>query len=96
MASASIHSGIGSTCKSWKTNVLFEFEILLRVSNLRDFQPMKLFGLTRLVEFGTVVNGNKGYFVDYAASVEKFSKYLPIAQVMENSFKISMSIRVLH
>ena len=54
------------------------------------------YGMRKLVEFGTVVNGNKGYFVDYAASVEKFSKYLPIARVMENSFKISMSIRVLH
>ena len=47
------------------------------------------------MEFGTVVNGNKGYFVDYAASVEKFSKYLSIAQVMKNSFKISMSKTIL-
>ncbi|HXX99078.1 MAG TPA: hypothetical protein VEL11_18460 [Candidatus Bathyarchaeia archaeon] len=53
------------------------------------------YGMRKLVEFGTVVNGNKGYFVDYAASVEKFSKYLPIAQVMKNSFKISMSKRIL-
>lgn len=49
------------------------------------------YGLRKLVEFGTVVNGNKGYFVDYGASIEKFAKYLPIAQAMKNSFKISMS-----
>ena len=48
------------------------------------------YGMRKLVEFGTVVNGNKGYFVDYAASVEKFSKYLPIALAMKNSFKISI------
>jgi hypothetical protein len=42
------------------------------------------------VEFGTVVNGSKGYFVDYAASIDKFSKYLPVAQAMKNSFKISI------
>ena len=53
------------------------------------------YGMRKLVEFGTVVNGNKGYFVDYAASVEKFSKYLSIAQVMKNSFKISMSKTIL-
>lgn len=48
------------------------------------------YGMRKLVEFGTVVNANKGYFVDYAASIEKFSKYMPIAQVMKKSFKISM------
>jgi hypothetical protein len=35
--------------------------------------------MRKLVEFGTVVNGNKGYFVDYAASIDEFSKYLPVA-----------------
>jgi hypothetical protein len=49
------------------------------------------YGMRKLVEFGTVVNGNKGYFVDYAASVDEFSKYLPVAQAMKNSFKISIS-----
>jgi hypothetical protein len=49
------------------------------------------YGMRKLVEFGTVINGNKGYFVDYAASIGKFSKYLPLAQVMKNSFKISIS-----
>jgi hypothetical protein len=53
------------------------------------------YGMRKLVEFGTVVNGNKGYFIDYAAPIEKFSKYLPIAEVMKNSFKIS-SKRILH
>jgi hypothetical protein len=49
----------------------------------------------RAVPLPRVVNGNKGYFVDYAASIDKFSKYLPIAQAMKNSFKISMSKRKL-
>jgi hypothetical protein len=49
------------------------------------------YGMRKLMEFGTVVNGSKGYFVDYAASIDKFSKYLPVAQVMKNSFKISIS-----
>jgi len=53
------------------------------------------YGMRKLVEFGTVVDGSKGYFVDYAASTEKFSKYLPIAQDTKNSFKISMSKRIL-
>jgi hypothetical protein len=53
------------------------------------------YGMRKLMEYGTVVNGTKGYFVDYAASVEKFSKYLSIAQVMKNSFKISMSKGIL-
>jgi hypothetical protein len=47
--------------------------------------------MRKLVEFGTVINGNKGYFVDYAASIYKFSKYLPVAQAMKNSFEISIS-----
>jgi hypothetical protein len=47
--------------------------------------------MRKLLELGTVVNGNKGYFVDYAASAEKFSKYLPIAQDMKDSFKISIN-----
>jgi len=51
--------------------------------------------MRKLVEFRTVVNGSKGYFVDYAASVDKFSKYLPVAQVMKNSFKISISKGIL-
>jgi hypothetical protein len=53
------------------------------------------YGMRKLVEFGTVTNGNKGYFVDYAASVDKFSKYLPVAQAMKNSFKISISKGIL-
>jgi hypothetical protein len=52
------------------------------------------YGMRKLMEFGTVINGNKGYFVD-AASIDKFSKYLPIAQAMKNSFKISISKRML-
>jgi len=48
----------------------------------------------RKLEFGTLINGSKGYFVDYAASIDKFSKYFPLAQAMKNSFKIS-TIKVL-
>ena len=35
--------------------------------------------IRRLMEIGPIVHGSKGYFVDYAASIETFSKYLPIA-----------------
>ena len=49
------------------------------------------YGMRKLVEFGTVVNRNKGYFVDYAASIDEFSKYFPVAQAMKSSFKISIS-----
>ena len=49
------------------------------------------YGIRKLMELGTIVHGNKGYFVDYAASIEKFSKYLPIAQSMKDSFKISIT-----
>jgi hypothetical protein len=48
------------------------------------------YGVRKLMEFGTVVHGSKGYFVDYAASLDKFSKYLPIFQSMKNSLKISI------
>jgi hypothetical protein len=42
------------------------------------------------MELDTIVHVSKGYFVDYAASIETFSKYLPIAQSMKDSFKISI------
>jgi hypothetical protein len=45
------------------------------------------YGMRKLMEFGTVVHGSKGYFVDYAASTGKFSKYLPIFEGMKTSFK---------
>ena|GEM_PF-4629208 len=47
------------------------------------------YGIRKLMELGTNVHGR--YFVDYAASIETFSKYLPIAQSMNDSFKISIS-----
>lgn len=50
-----------------------------------------IYGMRKLIEFGTVVPGSKGYFVDYAASIDKFSKYLPIFNSMKNSFKRSIS-----
>ncbi|MGC1930773.1 MAG: hypothetical protein WA667_17525 [Candidatus Nitrosopolaris sp.] len=48
------------------------------------------YGMRKLMELGTIVHGS-GYFVDYAASIEKFLKYLPIAQSMKDSFKISIT-----
>jgi len=49
------------------------------------------YGMRKLMEFGTVMHGTKGYFLDYAASIEKFPKYLPVAQSMKDSFKISIN-----
>jgi hypothetical protein len=49
------------------------------------------YGIRKLMELGTIVHGSKGYFVDCAASIETFSKYLPIAQSMKDSFKISIT-----
>ena len=49
------------------------------------------YGIRKLMELGTIVHGSKGYFVDYAASIETFSKYLPIAQSMNDTFKISIT-----
>jgi hypothetical protein len=49
------------------------------------------YGMRILPELGPVVNESKGYFMDYAASIEKYSKYLPIAQDMKDSFKISIN-----
>jgi hypothetical protein len=49
------------------------------------------YGIRKLMELGTIVHGSKGYFVDYASSIEKFSKYLPTAQSMKDSFKISIT-----
>jgi hypothetical protein len=46
------------------------------------------YGLREIMEFGTVVKGTQGYFLDYAASTSKFSKYLPLADVMKSSFAI--------
>ena len=45
------------------------------------------YGMRKLMEFGTLVSGSKGYFVDYAASIDKFSKYLPVFESMKTSFK---------
>jgi hypothetical protein len=47
------------------------------------------YGIRKLMELGSIVHGSKGYFVDYAASIA--SKYLPIAQSMNDSFKISIT-----
>lgn len=46
------------------------------------------YGLREIMEFGTIVNGTQGYFLDYAASTSKFSKYLLLADVMKSSFAI--------
>ena len=82
-----------SHIKCTADTLLYTIQIILHiVVGLRFYGQ---FLVRKVVEFGRVVNGNKGYFVDYAASIEKFSKYLPIAQVIKNSFKISMSKRML-
>ena len=44
------------------------------------------YGLREIMEFGTVLKGTQGYFIDYAASASKFSKYLPLANMMIGSF----------
>jgi hypothetical protein len=46
------------------------------------------YGLREITEFGTVLNGTKGYFMDYAASSSTFSKYLPIADRVKSSFAL--------
>jgi len=46
------------------------------------------YGLREITEFGIVLNGTKGYFLDYAASASKFSKYLPIADKVKSSFTL--------
>jgi hypothetical protein len=47
------------------------------------------YGIRKLMELGTIVHGR--YLVDFAASIQTFSKYLPIAQSMDDSFKISIT-----
>ncbi len=51
------------------------------------------YGLRKIIEFGTVLNGTRGYFLDYAASVSKFSKYLPLVERLKNSFAIIQTTR---
>ena len=47
------------------------------------------YGLREIMEVGTVLNGSKGYFLDYAASPSKFSKYLPEADEVIASFGLT-------
>ncbi|HXX99106.1 MAG TPA: hypothetical protein VEL11_18610 [Candidatus Bathyarchaeia archaeon] len=35
------------------------------------------YGMRKSIELGTIVGGNKGFFIDYTTSARKFLKYLP-------------------
>ena len=39
-----------------------------------------IYGIRKSIEFGTIMGGNKGLFVDYTASATTFLKYLPITE----------------
>lgn len=48
------------------------------------------YGLRKSIEFGTVISGSKGYFIDYTCSATKFLKYLPVTRKILASFENSM------
>jgi hypothetical protein len=49
--------------------------------------------MRKSIEIATILGG-RGYFVDYTAATEHFSKFLPIAEKMIESFqKIKMNSR---
>ena len=48
------------------------------------------YGTRKSIEFGTIVGGNKGFFVDYTTSARKFLKYLPTTEKMITSFAIAL------
>jgi hypothetical protein len=48
--------------------------------------------MRKSIEFGTIVGGNKGFFVDYTnstTSARKFLKYLPTTEKMITSLAIA-------
>lgn len=45
--------------------------------------------MRKSIEFGTIVGGNKGFFVDYTTSASKFLKYLPTTERMITSLAIT-------
>jgi hypothetical protein len=46
------------------------------------------YGIRESIEFGGIVGGNKGFFIDYTTSATKFLKYLPITEKMITSFAV--------
>jgi hypothetical protein len=48
------------------------------------------YGLRKSIEFGTVIIGSKGFFIDYTSSATKFLKYLPVTRAILASFENSM------
>jgi hypothetical protein len=45
-----------------------------------------IYGLRKVMEFGTLVGKDTGYFIDYSASIERFNDYLPLVQKMKDTF----------
>jgi hypothetical protein len=45
--------------------------------------------MRRSIEIGTIVGGNKGFFIDYTTSARKFLRYLPTEKMM-TSFAIAL------
>jgi len=48
------------------------------------------YGLRKSIEFGTVISGSKGFFIDYTSSATKFLKYLHVTRAILASFENSM------
>ena len=51
------------------------------------------YGTRKSIEFGTIMGGNKGFFIDYTTSTAKFLKYLPIVEKMITSFALAVSAK---
>jgi hypothetical protein len=45
-----------------------------------------IYGLRKVMEFGTLIGKDTGYFIDYSASIERFNDYLPLVQKMKDTF----------
>jgi hypothetical protein len=45
-----------------------------------------IYGPRKVMELGTLIGKDTGYFVDYSASTERFNHYLPLVQKMKNTF----------
>lgn len=45
-----------------------------------------IYGLRKVMEFGTLIGKDTGYFIDYSASIERFNNYLPLVQKMKDTF----------
>jgi hypothetical protein len=45
-----------------------------------------IYGPRKVMEFGTIVGKDTGYFIDYSASIERFNEYLPLVKKMKDTF----------